>query len=38
MKNLIYKSGVWSIIIQIITFFIGLYALLIKTPFSLTFI
>jgi bacteriorhodopsin len=38
MKNLIYKSGVWSIVIQIITFFIGLYALLIKTPFSLTVI
>lgn len=35
MKNLIYKSGVWSIVIQIITFFIGLYALFIKTPFSL---
>jgi len=36
MKNLIYKSGVWSIIIQIITFFIGLYVLFIKTPFSLS--
>jgi hypothetical protein len=35
MKNLIYKSGVWSIVIQIITFLIGLYALFIKTPFSL---
>ena len=38
MKNLIYKSGVWSIAIQIVTFFIGLYALFIKTPFSLTVI
>ena len=35
MKNLIYKSGVWSIVIQIITFFIGLYALFITTPISL---
>jgi hypothetical protein len=35
MKNLIYKSGVWSIIIQIITFIIGLYVLLIQTPISL---
>jgi len=35
MKNLIYKSGVWSIIIQIITFFIGLYVLFIQTSFSL---
>ena len=38
MKNLIYKSGVWSIVIQIVTFFIGLYALFIKTPFSLSVI
>jgi len=35
MKNLIYKSGVWSIMIQIITFIIGLYVLLIQTPISL---
>lgn len=35
MKNLIYTSGVWSIVIQIITFFIGLVALFVKTPISL---
>jgi bacteriorhodopsin len=35
MKNLIYTSGVWSIVIQIITFLIGLVALFVKTPISL---
>ena len=35
MKNLIYKSGVWSIIIQILTFCIGLYALFLNVPVSL---
>ena len=35
MKNLIYKSGVWSIIIQILTFLIGLYALFLNVPVSL---
>lgn len=38
MKNLIYNSGLWSLKIQIVTFFLGFIALFANTPISLTII